>query len=140
MAADPPPRYRFLPRTGSRPLLAAVLAFAALCAALVASFVADFASRGEIFKLVLAVACAAVGIGVWRLNPVARSAAQVMLAVSGLVLVLGLSSPFMASDVAAATGQAPNPWLVAAWVVPIGAVVVALLWIFEKHKPEFRRR
>jgi len=95
--------------------------------------------RGEPFMLVPALLPAAMGYGLWTLRRWARRLMVFLLWFVAVVVPLGVFNPFMAGDMIAETGQAPDWTQLAIWVGFVEALCIALLHVFGKYKSEFGR-
>lgn len=123
----------------SSPALKGVLLLLILgCLWLAASAVGE-AIRGNGFPLGVALLLwLPLAWGLWRLHPLARRVAVVLLWLVVIVLPIGIINPFAAMDGAVDIGQ--PLWRL---VVPVfGGVAVALfmLHILGKHKAQFSRQ
>ena len=130
----------FLPHTNSRPLMVVVIILVTLCAAQTMFSLIDLFANPNWGPLIMAALSSLLGVGLWRLHPIARGVAVLLLWVLIIVLIGGTINPFTAGDMMAAGGTAPNVWVLVAWITPAILVLLAMLHILGKYKMDFGKK
>ncbi len=123
------------PNTNRRLLQAVVMLLVFGCFAVGGLYLYEFKRGNWGYPIVALVFWFPLGIGLWRLKPLARSVAMITTVIASFVLFLGRVNPFALSD----DGYSQN-WpislLVIQVMVPIGLLLGAL-YVLSKHKKEF---
>lgn len=120
--------------------MAVVLLLVTLCAAQAIFWIAALIARPFWGALLMAVFWSVLGLGLWMLHPIARGIVVFVLWVLVFVLIVGVINPFTAGDISAEGGTPPPWWKLALWVTPPVAIIVAILHILGKYKPQFGRK
>ena len=84
----------FLPHTNSRPLMVVVIILVTLCAAQTMFSLIDLFANPNWGPLIMAALSSLLGVGLWRLHPIARGVAVLLLWVLIIVLIGGTINPF----------------------------------------------
>ena len=131
---------RLLPRTNSRVLSVALLLIVLLCALLAASEIVAFVKEPGWGQLIMsglwAVFWTVLGLGLWKLNPIARNVALFLSWLVVVFLPLGIFNPLMMADMAA-NGRELNVWRAVLWIAPLVATALAVLYVLSKYRTEF---
>lgn len=126
-----------LPRTRQPFLLAVVLLLAAICMAHAALWLMVVVVAQEWLALVGVFFWSALAAGLWRLHPLARGVAVVMLWLVVIVLIVGTFNPFNAGDLMAEGRAPPSILELSLWIAPVIVLALLALHVLGKHKTLF---